>query len=127
MTNYNIGDVLIRIKNAVMVSKKVVEVPKFKYAISVLETLVKRGFIEGYEIAGHNIEVKLKYGENGLSALQDVRLFSRPGRRWYMKVEEMKPVRSGTGIQIVSTPQGVMTTVEARKLNVGGELICEVW
>lgn len=127
MTNYSIGDVLIRIKNAVMVSKKVVEVPKFKYAISVLEVLTKRGLIEGYDIAGRNIEVKLKYASNGLSALQDVKLFSRPGRRWYMKVEEMKPVRSGTGVQIVSTPQGVMTTVEARKLNVGGELICEVW
>lgn len=127
MTNYSIGDVLIRIKNAVMVSKKVVEVPKFKYAISVLEVLTKRGLIEGYDIVGRNIEVKLKYASNGLSALQDVKLFSTPGRRWYMKVEEMKPVRSGTGVQIVSTPQGVMTTVEARKLNVGGELICEVW
>lgn len=127
MTNYSIGDVLIRLKNAAMISKKVVEVPKFKYAIAVLEVLAKRGFIVGYDIVGHNIEVKMKYADNGLSALQDVRLFSRPGRRWYIKAEEMQPVRSGTGIQIVSTPQGVMTTVEARKLNVGGELICEVW
>jgi small subunit ribosomal protein S8 len=127
MTNYSIGDVLIRIKNAVMVGKKIVEVPKFKYAISVLEVLAKRGFVESYDIVGRNIEVKLKYAENGMPLMQDVRLFSRPGRRWYMKVEEMKPVRSGTGVQIVSTPQGVMTTVEARKLNVGGELICEVW
>lgn len=127
MTNYSIGDVLIRLKNAAMISKKVAEVPKFKYAIAVLEVLAKRGFIAGYDIVGHNIEVKMKYADNGLSALQDVRLFSRPGRRWYIKAEEMQPVRSGTGIQIVSTPQGVMTTVEARKLNVGGELICEVW
>lgn len=127
MTNYSIGDVLIRLKNAAMVSKKVVEIPKFKYAISVLEVLSRRGFIQGYDIAGHNIEVKMKYADNGLSALQDVRLFSRPGRRWYVKAEEMEPVRSGTGIQIVSTPKGVMTTVEAKKQNVGGELICEVW
>lgn len=127
MTNYSIGDVLIRLKNAVMISKKVVEVPKFKYAISLLEVLKKRRFIEDYAIVGHNIDVTLKYADNGLSAFQDVRLYSRPGRRWYMKVEEMEPVRSGTGIQIVSTPRGVMTTVEARKLNVGGELICEVW
>ncbi|MCC7304593.1 30S ribosomal protein S8 [bacterium] len=127
MTNYSIGDVLIRIKNGAMVSKKIVEVPKFKYAIAVLEVLAKRHFIEGYDIAGRNIEVKMKYADNGLSALQDIRLYSRPGRRWYIKAEEMQPVRSGTGIQVVSTPQGVMTTVEARKLNVGGELICEVW
>lgn len=127
MTNYSIGDVLIRIKNGAMISKKIVEVPKFKYAISLLEVLTKRRFIEGYDIVGHNIEVKMKYADNGLCAFQDVRLFSRPGRRWYIKAEEMQPVRSGTGIQIVSTPQGVMTTVEARKLNVGGELICEVW
>jgi small subunit ribosomal protein S8 len=127
MTNYNIGDVLIRIKNAVMVSKKTVEVPKFKFAISLLEVLKAKGFIADYEIVGHDISVKLRYAENGLSAFQDVRLFSRPGRRWYMKVEEMKPVRSGTGIQVVSTPRGVMTTGDARKLNVGGELICEIW
>ena len=127
MTNYSIGDVLIRIKNGVMIGKKIIEVPKFKYAISVLEVLKKRKFVNDYQIVGRNIEVELKYADNGQPAFQDVRLFSRPGRRWYMKVEEMKPVRSGTGVQIVSTPQGVMTTVEARKLNVGGELICEVW
>lgn len=127
MTNYSIGDILIRIKNAAMVSKKSLEIPKFKFAISTLEVLKNKAFITDYEILGHEISVKLKYADNGLSAIQDIRLFSRPGRRWYMKVEEMKPVRSGTGIQIVSTPRGVMTTVEAKKMNVGGELICEVW
>ncbi|WKZ23821.1 MAG: 30S ribosomal protein S8 [Candidatus Dojkabacteria bacterium] len=127
MTNYSIGDVLIRLKNAAMVSKKVIEVPKFKYAISVLEVLTKKGFIEGYDIMGREISVKMKYSDRGLSAIQDIKLFSRPGRRWYVKAEEMRPVRSGTGIQIVSTPQGVMTTADAKKQNVGGELICEIW
>jgi small subunit ribosomal protein S8 len=127
MNNYSIGDILIRIKNAAMVSKKSLEIPKFKFAISALEVLKNKGFITDYEILGHEISVKLKYADNGLSAIQDIRLFSRPGRRWYMKVEEMKPVRSGTGIQVVSTPRGVMTTVDAKKMNVGGELICEIW
>lgn len=127
MTNFNIGDTLIRIKNAAMVSKKVIEIPKFKFAISVLEVLKEKGFIANYEVTGRELIVTLKYADNGLSAIQNVSVFSRPGRRWYMKVEDYKPVRSGTGIMIVSTPRGVMTTVDARKMNVGGELICEVW
>jgi small subunit ribosomal protein S8 len=127
MNNYSIGDILIRIKNAAMVSKKTLEVPKSKFTISMVEVLKSKGFINDYEIVGHEVSVKLKYADNGLSAIQDIRLYSRPGRRWYMKVEEMKPVRSGTGIQVISTPRGVMTTNEARKLNIGGELICEVW
>lgn len=127
MTNYGIGDILVRIKNATMVGKKVAEIPKSKFAISVLEVLKSKGFIVDYEILGREISVKLKYGENGLSAISDVRIYSRPGRRWYIQVEEMRPVRSGTGIMVVSTPRGVMTTVDAKKMNVGGELICEVW
>ncbi len=127
MTNFNIGDTLIRLKNAAMVSKKVIEIPKYKFAISVLEVLKNKGYVVDYEVTGRELVVTLKYAENGLSAIQDIRVYSRPGRRWYIKAEEMKPVRSGTGIMIVSTPRGVMTTVDAKKMNVGGELICEVW
>lgn len=127
MTNFSIGDTLIRLKNAAMVSKKVVEVPKFKFAITVLEVLKAKNYILDYDIVGRNIEVKMRYLESGMPKFQDVKVYSRPGRRWYMKVESMKPVRSGSGIMLVSTPRGVMTTVDARKMNVGGELICEIW
>ncbi|WKZ30277.1 MAG: 30S ribosomal protein S8 [Candidatus Dojkabacteria bacterium] len=127
MTNFSIGDLLIRIKNASLVARETIEVPKFKFGLGVLEILKDKGFIGDYEITGNTVLVTLKYEDNGMPSFQDVKLFSRPGRRWYIKSLEMTPVRSGTGIQIVSTPKGVMTTVDAKKANVGGELICEVW
>jgi small subunit ribosomal protein S8 len=127
MTNFSIGDLLIRLKNASLVARDSIEVPKFKFGIAVLEILKAKGFIKEYEITGNDVQVILKYEENGTPALQDVKLFSRPGRRWYVKSLEMTPVRSGTGIMIVTTPKGVMTTTDAKKANLGGELICEVW
>lgn len=127
MTNYSIGDLLVRLKNASLVSNERVEVPKFKYGIAVLEVLKTDKFIEDYEIVNNSIEVSLKYDTKGIPAISNVKLFSKPGRRWYIKSNEITPVRSGTGLQIVSTPKGVMTTVAAKKQNLGGELICEIW
>jgi len=126
MTNFSIGDLLIRIKNSSSVLKKTVAVPKFKFGISVLEVLKKHKYVVDFVINEKDVEVTLGYdGEQ--PKFQDVKLFSTPGRRWYLKVSEITPVRSGTGIMIVSTPSGVMTSSEAKKAKIGGELICEVW
>jgi len=127
MTNFGIGDAIIRMKNASMVGKATVEFPKFKFIIAVLEVLKRTKFVVDYEILGRKINVTLRYDEQAMPLIQNVKLLSKPGRRWYIKVEDIRPVRSGTGIMIISTPKGVMTTGEAKKANVGGELICEIW
>jgi small subunit ribosomal protein S8 len=127
MVNFTMGDLLVRIKNSSLVSKDVISVPKFKYGLAVLEVLKNSGYIKDYEIVGNNVDVFLKYDNKGVPAIQNVKLFSTPGRRWYVRADELTPVRSGMGIMIVSTPKGVMTTTEAKKQNSGGELICEVW
>lgn len=126
MVNFSIGDLVIRLKNASKLSKRVVEVPKFKFGIALLEVLKTSGYITDYEIVGRNVSVVLKY-ERGVPSINNVKLYSTPGRRWYMRAFEITPVRSGSGIMILSTPRGVMTTVEVKKINMGGEIICEIW
>jgi len=126
MTNFSIGDMLIRIKNASNIAKQTVVVPNFKFGVSVLEVLKARGFVQDFVVEDKEISITLGY-DGTTPKFQDVRLFSKPGRRWYLKSSEITPVRSGTGIMILSTPNGVMTSTDAKKAKIGGELICEVW
>ena len=122
-----IADLLTRIRNAVKArhSKTVVAYSKLKVAI--LEVLKKNNFVEDFKIikVGNfdHIEIALspKFQELHLKRI------SKPGQRIYVKKGELKPVLSGYGIGVISTPQGVMTTSEARKSGLGGELLCEIW
>ncbi|MFA5228570.1 MAG: 30S ribosomal protein S8 [Candidatus Paceibacterota bacterium] len=127
-----IADMISSINNAQAVSKKQVTFypySDFKYAI--LELLKNEGFIDGLEKKGRlskrKIVIDLKYDENGNPKITKIKKISKQGQRIYSTYKEMKPVKSGHGISIVTTSKGLITNKEARKNKIGGEIICEVW
>lgn len=126
-----ISDMLTRIRNASMVKKANVEVPlsKIKYAIA--KILEKEGYVsavETYEDGPRKMmRLRLKYTDGKTPVIESLTRISKPGRRVYTKAEELSSVRSGYGMAIISTPNGLMTTHEARKRRLGGELICEIF
>ena len=129
-----IADLLIRIKNAQAVGHSEVSVPASKMKSAMAEILKQAGFIgeiERKKKKSHKSEheylvLKLKY-QDGQGALSGMRMISKPSRRMYINAKESKPVRSGYGLAIISTPNGILNSKEAVKQNVGGEIICEVW
>jgi len=125
-----LGDMLVRIKNALAVKKNKVEIPYSKLKIAVLKILKDHNLIEDIKVSGEGIKKKiivyLKYDENGAPLIEDLIRVSKPGRRVYMGYRDFKKLRSGFGFRIVSTSRGIMTDVEARKRKLGGEIICEV-
>jgi len=127
-----IADMICSINNAQAVGKKqVILYPysDFKYAI--LELLKNEGFIDSVEKKGRlskrKIVVDLKYSEDGSPKIIKIRKISKQGQRIYSTYREMKPVKSGHGISIVTTSKGLLTNKEARKNKIGGEIICEIW
>lgn len=121
-----VGDLLIRIKNGYMASKKEVISSYSKLNLAILEVLVKGGFIAGFRQDGNQIKIKLKY-EGIVPALTDVKRLSKPGRRVYMGYHELPIVLNGLGICLISTPKGVMNDKTARKEKLGGEVMALVW
>lgn len=122
-----IADLLTRIRNAVKAKHAKTIVPYSKLKLSILEVLKKKQFINDYKVVKTDrfdeIEVQLNPSFESIH----LKRISKPGQRIYMKHAELKSVLNGYGIGVVSTPRGVMTTVEAKKIGVGGELLCEVW
>jgi small subunit ribosomal protein S8 len=125
-----IGDLLTRIRNGQMRRKTKITSPNSRLRIRLLDVLAAEGFIRGYaevEVKGHKeLEIELKYHE-GQPVIRELKRISTPGRRVYSSVSDLKPHRSGLGVSIISTPQGVMTDVTAREKNVGGEVLCQVF
>ena len=132
MMNDPIADMLTRIRNAIRARRKTVRLYASRMKVDIAEILKKEGFIEGYEvipISGPKAELKinLKYGPDGELVITQLKRESKPGRKVYVGVKEIPRVRGGLGISILSTSKGILSDREARKLNVGGELICSVW
>ena len=129
-TNDPIADMLTRIRNAVKAEHLKVDIPASKMKVSIAKILKDEGFIKNYKIIEDNkqkiLRVYLKYSEQNQSAILSLVRISKPGRRIYSKAQELKPVYNNIGIRILSTPKGVITNKAARKLNVGGEVICEI-
>ena len=125
-----IADMLTRIRNACMAGKDKVEIPSSKVKAEIARILKEEGFIAGYKVLKDGrqgiLKITLRYHE-GEPVILGLRRVSKPGRRIYKPVEELKPVRSGFGVAIVSTSKGVMTDEAARRNRVGGEVLCEVW
>ncbi len=130
-----IADMLTRIRNALMAGHESVEMPSSKMKVAIAKILKDEGYIEDFKVVPlkpqPRLVIKLKYIGKTLKERRPVitglERVSKPGRRIYTHAREIPWVRSGMGIAILSTPKGVITGQQARRLNVGGEIICYVW
>ena len=127
----SIGDMLTRIRNANSAKHDTVKVPASNMKKAIAQILVDEGYIKGFKVEEDGkqgiIEIELKYGPNKSSVITGLRRVSKPGLRIYTDCENMPKVIKGLGIAILSTPKGVMTDKDARKANVGGEVLAFVW
>jgi small subunit ribosomal protein S8 len=129
--NDPVSDLITRIRNGQVRGLATVSTPASKLRARVLEVLKSEGYIRGFaEVERKGVakefEIELKYHE-GKPVIRELTRISKPGRRVYNSVSELKPFRGGLGISIVSTPQGVMSDADAREKNVGGEVLCQVF
>lgn len=127
-----IADFLTRIRNAILARHAEVAVPASKLKAKIAELLQAEGYIAGFDVRGtfdgqSEMVVRLRWPEPRVNAITGIRRRSRPGQRVYVKNDQIPKVRSGLGVAILSTSQGLMTDRAARKAGVGGELLCEVW
>lgn len=127
----SIADILTRIRNANTAKHATVDVPASNMKKAIAQILVDEGYIKNYKIIEDGkqgvIRVTLKYGEGKSQVITGLRRVSKPGLRIYSNVEEMPKVMKGLGVAIVSTSKGIMTDREARKQNVGGEVLAFIW
>jgi len=126
-----LGDMLTRIRNGQKAKKSSIISPASKLRANVLEVLMQEGYIRGYarEKVGEGIDqfkIELKYYENQ-PVIRNLDRVSKPGRRVYAKIKDLKPINNGLGIVVLSTPKGVLSDGKARELNVGGEVLCSVF
>src|SRR3954454_13605820 len=129
--NDPIGDMIARIRNAAMRKRSKCSTPASKLRARVLDVLADEGYIRGYALvekpgAFPEFEIELKYFDNE-PVIAEIARVSKPGRRVYSSIKDLKPVKNGLGISILSTPKGVMFDTAARDKNVGGEVLCRVY
>ena len=126
-----ISDMLTQIRNALAVKKPEVVLPYSKFKNALAQTLEKNGFIARAETAEDGklkmLRLKLKYDQGGMPTITGLKRISKPGQRMYSKVTRIPRGSFGTGATIVSTSRGLMTSDQAKKEKLGGELICEIW
>ena len=126
-----IADMLTRIRNANVVKHETVDVPASNIKKEIVRILLEEGFIRGYDVIEDGkqgiIRIQLKYGQTGERVISGLKRISKPGMRVYVDKHEVPRVLNGLGISIISTSKGILTDKQARKENVGGEVICYVW
>jgi small subunit ribosomal protein S8 len=127
-----IADMLTRIRNANTVGHSTVDVPASKMKKSIAGILTEEGYIRGFDLIEDNkqgvLRINMKYGANNKEkVISGIRKISKPGLKVYAKAEDVPKVLGGLGIAIISTSSGVISDKEARKLGIGGEVICYVW
>ena len=124
-----IADMLTRIRNAARASLTTVEIPHSRMKESIAQILKQEGYVSDVSVEGDKFKcLKLKLKFTGRRAvIEGLRRISRPGLRSYVGAREIPRVRGGLGVALISTPEGVMTGNEARRKNLGGELVCYVW
>ena len=126
-----LSDLFSRIRNAQMRNKSIVSSPVSKLRENILEVLKKEGYIRGYSKTKHSsgkeeLDIELKYDESG-PVISNITRISKPGRRVYSRATSIPKIQNGLGMAIISTSQGVMSDIDARKNNIGGEIICKVF
>lgn len=129
-----VADMLTCVRNAVAVERAVVELPSSKLRVSIADALQRHGYIWDYTVVGapddenkRRLRINLKYGPTGEKVIQSISCVSKPGRRVYSSVSDIPNVLQGLGICLLSTSRGVLGGGEAKKANVGGEVLCIVW
>lgn len=126
-----IADLLTRIRNACSGRRDQITLPHSKVKESIVRLLADEGYLRDIEVTGEgpkrSIVAHIRYGEGGEPVLSGIRRVSRPGLRRYSSSSEAPRIRAGLGVSILSTPLGLLSDREARRRNVGGEVICEVW
>ena len=127
-----IADLLTRIRNANTANHDTLEMDHSKLKLEIVKVLQSEGYIRSYEVVAENtpkpkLKVNLKYGPKREKILTDLKRVSKPGRRVYTGSGVLPKVMGGLGIAILTTPKGVMTDRQARRQNVGGEVLCYVW
>jgi small subunit ribosomal protein S8 len=130
-SNDPVGDMIARIRNAAMRKRSKVLTPASKMRQRVLDVLQAEGYIRGYSRSFTTegfaqFEIELKYYD-GEPVIAEIARISKPGRRVYSSIDDLKPVKNGLGISILSTSKGVMSDTAARDANVGGEVLCRVY
>jgi small subunit ribosomal protein S8 len=126
-----IADMLTRIRNALKAERETVDIPCSTIKTDIAKVLKSEGYIKNYKVLPDErqgvIKVVLKYDEEGSSVIQDLKRVSKPSRRVYSGYDEIPEILNGFGITIVSTSKGLMSDSHARKMRLGGEIICSVW
>jgi small subunit ribosomal protein S8 len=125
-----ISDMLTRLRNANRIQQKRVTMPASRMKVGIAQILKEEGFIQDYSVEAarpsSRLSIALKYGQDGEMIIRSIQRISKPGCRVYAGAEELKPVLRGMGIQILSTPKGILSDRIARQENVGGEILCKV-
>jgi small subunit ribosomal protein S8 len=127
-----ISDLLSRIRNAHLAKHDRLDVPVSKLKLEICKLLKEEGFIKNFRVVESSgptatLRVFLRYSAEGVPVINHLERVSKPGRRVYKGADEIKPVRNGLGLGIVSTSQGLLTDAQARERRMGGELLCEIW
>ena len=129
--NDPIADMLTRIRNAQAVKKETVVFPYSKIKWEILNVLSKNGYIKGLDKTNKKnkkfVEIILKYDEEGTPKISELKRVSKPSRRVYVHAKDIWFFKKGLGIKVISTPKGILSDKEAKKLNVGGEVLLEIW
>jgi small subunit ribosomal protein S8 len=126
-----IADMLTRIRNAVHVKKKEVNIPSSRVNVEIAKILKDEGYIRNFKVIDDNkqgtLNITLRYAEDNTSVITGLRRISTPGRRIYCKEDSVPKVLGGLGIVIISTSKGILTGNKCQELGVGGEVLCYIW
>lgn len=126
-----IADMLTRIRNANKARFETVDIPSSKLKVNLARILKEEGYIKNYKLTEDNrqgvLQVFLKYGQKGEPVISEIKRVSKPSRRVYVAKDDIPLVRSGLGLAVLSTSKGILTDKEARKQQIGGEVICTFW
>ena len=124
-----ITDLVIRIKNGYLARRELIEAPYSTMRVEVLKKLKDLGYLKEFNIEGDKVKkinITLEY-KSGVPAVTDVKIYSKPGSRWYVRSKDLRPVLGNLGVSLLSTPNGVLTNREAKSQNIGGELLFDIW
>lgn len=123
-------DLLTKIKNAQLVKKESIKTPYSRMSEAILDILARHKYLDGFEKKGRGskkiLDIKLKY-DDGRGAISGMKFLSKPSRRLYAGYKDLRPVKHGYGLMVLSSPKGIVTGADARKYKVGGELLFQIW